>query len=587
MCKFGSRIKDDSEKLARSFLLDYNFPRLPIFLSTSESKVVPRPGKTIICLSSAQENAMSLRCVGHIVLPLLAVTLSVAWFPAEAIGVNLRVLGLEQAWTAQSQASLDGRGVVSARLWLNSSQKRSYAVAELSERTVHVAADQLGPDLQPLGMEAAKAAVRAQAARILGQTDGFEVVERSIGQLRLVITNGNGLIQCFDAESGRLIWATPCGDEAMPTIPAALSDAGVLVVRGDWMYLLDWGSGKQLQIKRLPSGTCNSVTAIDVKVTDPGDEQAEEKEMNSLVLATDRTGLVSGYSLSQQIPPWSFRIVGRSVGTPVRLPNKTYTAIATNIGWLYVFSGTRSPSVQFRFEAGSQFTGSLAAGDNAFYVGDVSGKVSKISTLDLGNLEWSYRLSQSISSVPLVDFARGLVFVSSEAGELTAINDSTGLPAWDQTVLGSARIKAPMSLCNGSVICRTFSQTLVAYDALSGQLLGQTPTVLMDGMTVVNSLTDRLYLLGRNGELSCYRPIGKTLPKISAVYGGETRTPSESQQPDSRSTTSPAPGSSENLSFQDSDPFGEPTSGDTSAESQTNQADPFGEDSDPFAEETP
>lgn len=534
--------------------------------------------------SVAMSPSQSPSRVDRLLNPILAFVIGTACCVDQAWAVNLRDLGLEQAWTAQTQVSADGRGVVSAELWLTPDQKRTFAVVELSESTVKVAADQLDSQLKPLGIDGAKNAARAEAARILGKAEGFEVVERSIGQLKLVITNGNGLVQCLDAESGRLLWATPCGDDFGPTFPAALSDFGVIVVRGDSMYVLDWNSGKQMMVKRLPSGTCNAVTAVDVEDPDANQGDDEQKVSNALVLVTDLTGLVSGYNLTQSIPPWNYRIVGRSVGAPVTLPDKSSTAIATTDGWMYVFSGARLPSVQFRYEAGEHFTGSLAAGDSAFYLGDASGKVSKISTRQLGSIEWSYRLPQSISSVPLIDFARGLVFVASEAGELTAIDDSTGGPAWNQTVLGMARVKAPIAVCNGSVICRTFSHSLVAFDCQTGQPLGQTSAMPLGSFTLVNSLTDRLYLFSRDGRLSCYRPIGRSLPKIASVFEGPTADKPDSERPRDGSLPSPSSRTPDSFDADDSDPFGEPSSGQPPSDSQPMDSDPFGEDSDPFAD---
>ena len=232
--------------------------------------------------------------------------------------------------------------------------------------------------------------------------------------------------------------------------------------------------------------------------------------------------------------------------------------------------------MQFRYEAGSAFGGSLAAGDNAFYMGDASGKVSKISTRATGSLEWIYRLPQSITAKPLVDVTNGLVYVSTEAGELTAIEDSTGYPAWNQIVYGTARIQAPVAICNGSVICRTFSRSLAAYDIRSGQLLGQSEPGPLSDLILTNSMTDRLYVLGVRGELSCYRPIGRMLPKISAAYDG-----SEIAKPGDRgssSETAPARSTSDNWDDFDS------SDSDTSSDpfEISDDMDPFSEAENPF-----
>ncbi len=493
---------------------------------------------------------------------------------AQNMGIDLRSLGLEPAWAAVARTPTGGHGIASCDLWLDNDQKREYAVVELADRVVHVAADQLDDDLKPLGMERAKALASSQASRILGRSDGFEVTERTIGQLRLVVTTTDGLVQCFDAETGKLYWATPCGEASARAFPPALSKSGVVIFRDRTLYLLDWTTGKQLQERRLSSGTSNLATIIDAQISEIGsDPSRKDTELNTLVLVSDLKGLVSGYSLSTAIPPWSYQMIGRSVGAPISLPDRSSTAIATDIGWLYVFTGARTPNILFRYEAGSKFFGSMAAGDDAYYVGDAAGTVSKISTRQLGRLEWSYRLSQSISSKPLVDHANGQVYVSSEAGELTAIEDSTGLPAWNQTVFGNARIHSPVAICNGYLICRTLSYTMAAYDVRSGQLRGQSSTLPLGEPTITNSLTDRLYLAGRNGQISCFRPIGRTLPRISPVYERVSGQAGEDKQPPGGFTPEDRfDGFDSDSSDSDSDPFGD----------SMNDSDPFGAGSDPI-----
>lgn len=500
---------------------------------------------------------------------------------ATSYGADLRSLGLENAWTTQAKVSSDGRGVISAELWLDSTQQLEFAIVELSDTTLRIAANQLGPDLKPLGMEGARAAVNAQAVRLLGKADGFEVTEKAIGQLRLIVTNSEGLVQCFDAETGRLQWATPCGDYGAPTYPAALSEAGVVLVRGDRVYLLDWLSGKQLAEKRLPSSTGVAAAALEVGDSERGKDNAEEVASNSVAFVVDLTGLVSGYSLNDTLPPWTSRIVGRNVVAPVSLPDRSAVAIATDKGWLYVISGVGSPKVQFRYESGSRITGSLAAGDDAFYVGDVSGNFSKISTRQQGNLEWNHRLPQSISAKPLIDFSNGIVFVSTEAGELTAIEDSTGFPAWSPSTDTGTRVRAPLAVCNGSVICRTNADSLVAFDAKSGQVLNQSSSLPLSDLIVTNSMTDRLYLLELDGRLKCYHPIGRTLPRIAAVYEGQSKANVEDTQTEGSSAVNPGSQANQELDTMESDSGSDPFATET-AQPGTEES-----DGDPFAEGTP
>lgn len=474
-------------------------------------------------------------------------------------GDDFRVLGLEVSWTANVQLVPGSSGLISAQLWSDDSRAKTYAVVELGERSFQVSTDLLDDKFEPLGEEGAKREVERLASRYLGRKDGFEVELQRRPLLRLVAVTRDGVVHCWDAETGNLHWATACGPSTSPAYPAALSHSGVVVVHGENLYHLDWNTGDHIQVKPLPSGTVKSVAIIDAPIVTSRAGEQEVTTINSLALVSDLKGFVNGYSLNNHIDPWTYQLVGRSVGTPVSLPDKSSTAIATDLGWLYVFSGSLDPTVQFRFESGNNYGGSKAAGRDAFYIGNMSGSFSKVSTRDRGALEWTYRLSQAITAPPLLDPMRRQIYVATEAGELTAISDDSGTLAWNQIVFGSARVRGPIALCRGSVICRTFSHTLVAYDASSGQLLGQTKPLPLADKMIVNGVSDRVYLINRRGALMCLRPIGKQHPTILLPAKSE-KTDEESEAVDKELETprdGDSPRSTDPFDSQEDDPFGD------------------------------
>jgi outer membrane protein assembly factor BamB len=482
-------------------------------------------------------------------------------FMSHVHGNEFRTLGLEVSWSAHAQASPGTVGIVSAQLWADTTQPKSYAVVELGDRSIEVPTDILDQNFQPMGEEGAKQEARRLASRYLGQSEGFEVSIRQIPQLRLVVVSGDGVVQCWDAETGNLQWATACGPTTSPAYPAALSQSGVVVIQGEYLYHLDWIDGRQIQVKKLPSGTSNSVAIVDAPIVVSREGSGEITTINTLALVSNYRGFVNGYSLNNSIAPWTYQLIGRSVGMPVSLPDRSSTAIATDFGWLYVFSGSLNPAVQFRFESGKRFGGSLTAGQDAFYVGNIGGSFSKISIRDRGVLEWTYRLSQSITAPPLLDPLQKRIYVSTEAGELTAIDDQSGSLAWNQIVFGSSRVRGPIAICRGSVICRTYSHTLIAYDSSSGQMLGQSSPLPLADKMIVNGISDRVYLINRSGSLTCLRPIGKQLPTIfqsaiiEATDSSKELEPEEVEQLREREPTrSPDP-------F-DTDPAADPFGGD-------------------------
>ena len=147
---------------------------------------------------------------------------------AQLSSSDANALGLEIAWNSQLQLPLDGRGIASVNLWLNASKQRAYAVVRLPERMIYVAADELDASNQPIGIEGAKLSALSMAHRITGVTEGFDAQELVVPQVLLVATTRAGLVHCFDAETGRLQWATSCGVSSAPGLSGRL----ILLGRG-------------------------------------------------------------------------------------------------------------------------------------------------------------------------------------------------------------------------------------------------------------------------------------------------------------------------------------------------------------------
>ena len=231
-------------------------------------------------------------------------------------------LDMEIAWQAQVQMPRAGRGIVSTHLWVDSSQIRKFAIVELpGGRTLRVSADQTDSRGAAIGIEEAKKQVGENAARLLGKNSGFEVVELAIPLVRLVFITNDGLVQTFDAESGAMLWSSPCGLATAPAHPGAVSAAGISVIHGRSLYLLDWNSGKQLMNKELPVGSSVALAVC-----------------NDLAYVTDFRGRLQAYGLGVTRKVWSSQIIGRAVGQPVSLADQTFCAIASTDGFVYVLT---------------------------------------------------------------------------------------------------------------------------------------------------------------------------------------------------------------------------------------------------------
>lgn len=488
---------------------------------------------------------------------------------AQLANSQLKNLGLESAWLSQARIPLDGMGIISADLWVDSSVIRKFAVVDLpGYPLVKVPTDLLDAKNQPIGAEKAQAEAKRIAARMLGKSDGIDVAEIAIPEIKLVVVTSSGLVQCFDAETGKLQWATPCGSTNVTTLPAAFSNLGVSLIQGDYLYLLDWTTGKQMQKFHLPNFNSSSLVVLD-SVVEPVGGTTSAARPNSMALVSDYRGQVSDYGFHEQTLPWNDQLIGRSELRPVASPDRTMVAIPTNTGKVYVYTGNVKPRVLYRYEASSGITRSLSSGSDGFYIGSLDGTLTKVS-FD-GKIVWSFHLSYPIDQPALLDTKNGLVFVATESGELTAIDDATGYEAWPKSVRGD--VFCPIALSGSNVLCKTVDDRLIAFDRKSGQPQGITTNMKLGKTQVINSSTDRTYLISSKGQIQCLRPIGKDLPTLVTAIQAK---PKEKRPVEAEPSSEPA--ATEATS---ADPFGamnEPAGDATTA-------DPFG--ADPFAGSDP
>ncbi len=534
---------------------------------------------------------------------------------AQVMSEDARRLRLELAWQSQVQLPLTS-GLASAQLWTEETNPRKFAVVELPGHTIRIAADKLDRSGNPIGIELAKKQALQEAqfiswdkngdgqvspaeatnlgrafseidrdrdgfisyaensrfidwtrlisttlgaadaarmmrerqlqdvASMLSEPTGFEVIEQVIPRVKLVLVSRSGSVATLDAETGNLLWATICGDSGAPAFPAGLSKAGITIIQGERLYVLDWETGKQLEDKHLQYATSNAVAVT-----------------NTMAFVADFSGRVEAYGIGDTnfIQRWGYVIRGRAIGDTVSLLDRNLCAMASNDSLVYVFNATDTPSVWMRYQSSTPIVRCLGVGNGAFYAGNLGGKLSKIVVDDrLGRIQWEYLGGQSFSTPPLIVGSN--VFVASDTGALYCVNDAEGVEAWASDSLG---VTQPLAVANNVVYARTMINEVIGFDIGTGRVLGRSlPRAL--GHAVTNQISDRVYLIGKHGQVQCLRPMGSVapvmvtppkLPEAGATEIEPATTPAEGGEM--------APGSS---------PFETPPAG----------GNPFGSGSDPF-----
>lgn len=526
-----------------------------------------------------------------------------------------RRLGLEVAWQSQVQMPRT-KGIASTHLWAESTGARQYALAEVNGRTVQVSADKLDRSGNTIGLESAKLQAQQEAqfhsfdtngdgvwvpaeVTALGQAfakidrdqdgkisfaehirfidwntligvtlgkngaakmlkergleaavqlvtapTGIAVKEITIPRIKLAVVSQNGSVQTFDAETGKMLWANTCGDSTAPAFPAAVSKAGVVVLHGDRLYVLDWETGKLVTSKPLRYASSNAVAVTD-----------------NIAFVSDFSGRVEVYVIgeSDYKQSWGYVIRGRAIGDTVKMHGRDLCGIASADGFFYVFSAVSTPDVWMRYKSTTPIGNCVGTGNNAFYVGNDGGRLSKIVIDDrIGRTAWNFLGVQSFSSAPLVVGKH--LFVPTDDGTLYCINDSDGTEAW---ISRSMAIREPLAVAGDVVYGRSQAAEIVGFDVATGKVVGRAVAKNL-GKALMNQLTDRVYLVGNHGQIQCLRPIGSEVPKLVTPVVLEEKptqesaptTPAENANPTNESSpfeSSPPAGTDP---FSSPDPFG-------------------------------
>lgn len=453
--------------------------------------------------------------------------------------------GMETAWKSQIQIPYVGRGLVSSQLWASPTVTKQYAVVTVGERTIRIPASMPDRDGNAIGIEEAKKQALAYAARLTGKAEGHEIKTATVSQLRLYLTTSDGLVQCLDAETGKLIWSSSCGPATAPAYSSSLSPEGIAVLHGQKLYLLDLDTGRHRFSQSLYHATSIGLATC-----------------GNLAFVVDIKGRVRSYGLTEKVRnPYRYVISGRTIGEPVSLASQQFGAIATDAGYMYVFAGGDQPSEWIRYESNASITGSLAAGNDAFYVANSRGALSKVATSErLGRILWEYRSGELTTAPPLV--VGDDVFVASEAGTLASVNDADGLANW---TLPGAAIQQPIAKSGGRIFCTDNKGHLLSLDAETGALVGFSNTLRLAN-PVVNQVNDRVYLVTQSGQVQCLRPVGGELPIMIKAAIPPATDPNQASQDIAQDMNSGDAG----------DVFGGDASGDPFGNADPN-ADPFGD----------
>jgi alpha-tubulin suppressor-like RCC1 family protein/outer membrane protein assembly factor BamB len=220
----------------------------------------------------------------------------------------------------------------------------------------------------------------------------------------------NGILQAFDARTGALEWVVG--------LPGQYAFSSAPTYRNGLVFVGGAGSG----------GTVYAVSALDGRVLW---RQSVANGDNSSPAVSD-TGVYVSYACNQTsaFAPATGAVLWRYSGPCSGGGGKT-TVLANNRLWTRDYFGSLILNASTGALVGSHGAEVAPAFDGpvGFFL---SGGVLRANNAATQALLWSFSGDGNLSSAPIV--VNGYVYVGSTAGHIWALDKTTGLPVWDDSV---------------------------------------------------------------------------------------------------------------------------------------------------------
>jgi hypothetical protein len=343
-------------------------------------------------------------------------------------------------------------------------------------------------------------------------------VERAVlSPGRLTVLTSAGVVQELNADTGETLWTAAIGNDSYPSLGPCVSDQFVALVNGSTLYVLDRKDGRPTIIKRVGGA--------------PGAAPALGPDYVFVPLVSGR---MEAYPLmndkEKKLTPWYYQSKGRSMVPPLATPESVVWT--TDIGYLYVGRGDRS-GMRFRMNTGSEIVAQPAYLKPYVYVTSEDGEVFALDEMT-GARHWKYPTGFPIDRAAAPVGNR--IFVTSDEPALHCIDAVSGDAFWEVP-----RVQEFAAASKTRVYGIDDLGGLVILDGANGSFLGRIATD-RPLKALVNEITDRIYLVSDDGTIECLREIDSKEPLYhNPKPKGDAKKPATApQQPATDAAEQPA-----------------------------------------------
>lgn len=374
-----------------------------------------------------------------------------------------------------------------------------------------------------------------------------------IPDVTLYVRSSLGTVTALDAETGELKWSTEVGKPGYPGFGITATDEYVVTLSSATVYLLDAESGQVLSSVPLRFLPASTPTIVGKRIFAPGASgvidvlSTEDLNRREYTLGS-AGGIDSPVTVSPRGISWSS-------------DDRVY--VANPVG----------PGVRYHFQTMDTLTASPVYQNERLFITSMDGFAYAIDEQS-GDVQWRYSAGGPVREAPLV--IDDNVYVTTVDGQMSALDAESGEARWL-----ASNVDRFVAVSDSRVYCISIGNQLVVRDRENGGIIGSTQLGPV-GHPVVNTNTDRVYLVSQSGVVQCFRdaakrwPTARKPPELPFLEeeGQAAKAPTQVEvAPD------PAPSAGRATEEADTDPFGME---DEPAESAPAPAADDGAEEDPF-----
>jgi outer membrane protein assembly factor BamB len=356
------------------------------------------------------------------------------------------------------------------------------------------------------------------------------------------VQSRRGVLQAFDAGSGRTIWVTQVGNREKPSEPPAVNAEYIAVVNGTDLYVLDRRDGgivfrkglndvptAGLAISRewifvpMISGNVVAYKLPDINLralpeakSAVGAKPKELSERERRLRDMQRAEYGGG-----QIPTMRFASFSPVVIPPLVTRNKL--AWTESRGRIYLAQKDR-PQVDSRFDALEPITAPLTYWRQHIFAASRDGYVYALHELR-GTVSWRFSVGEPMNQPPVpMDDA---IYATADTGGMYCLDLRSGDQRW-----WAPGIKSFLAASSSRLYVADNTGAMQVLDRASGARLDSIRIDRLD-LRVTNLRSDRIFIGTHTGVLQCLHESQQTDPLIHVLPADtfELAKPKEEQKP--------------------------------------------------------